>query len=281
MRLSPLKSYVPFFLLVVVLTILFFTLIPEHLRPASNPGRVRAILGALLFGALVGMSEIASRYRDEPLKAVISPYGLIYEVLNGYISILALFLIFHFSDKFGPVAQDNLLAAITAGFGASVVMRTRIAVIKGADGREVSVGPDYVISIVLQMIDTNIDRWRAVRRQGILSENFERIRQLGEFSSAWRYLLASLLAFQNLDDARKKTLSDTYNDYQAQKLPDDIKRLGLGFLFLTLVGESNFGKVLDCAASLRSGSVGSSQDAPFTPASSSGSSASGSTGSPT
>lgn len=269
MNLSPLKSYVPFLLLVGILTILFFSLIPAELRPASDLYRVRAIFGALLFGSLVGVSEIASRYRDEPLKAVLSPYGLIYETLNGYISVLALFLIFHFKDKFGPVAGDNLLAAMTAGFGASAVMRTRIAVIKGADGKDVSFGPDYVISIVLQMIDTNIDRWRAVRRQGILSENFEQIRQLGEFSSAWRYLLASLLAFQNLDDARKKTLSDTYNDYLAQKLPDDIKRLGLGFLFLTLVGESNFGKVLECASNLQA-SVAASQN-PTSPPGSSGS----------
>jgi hypothetical protein len=264
MNLSSLRPYVPFLFLVAILTILFFNLIPAELRPASNAGRVRAIFGALLFGGLVGVAEIASRYRDEPLKAVLSPYGLIYETLNGYISVLALFLIYHFSDKFPAVANDNLLAAITAGFGATVVMRTRIAVIKGADGKDVSVGPDYVIGIVLQMIDTNIDRWRAVRRQNILSDNFQKIRQLGEFSSAWRYLLASLLAFQNLDDARKKTLSDTYNDYLAQDLPDDIKRLGLGFLFLTLVGESNFGKVLECANRLQAG-VAAGQNPPPPP----------------
>jgi len=41
----------------------------------------------------VGLAEIASRYRDEPLKAVGSPYGLVYLFLNGYLSMLAFLLI--------------------------------------------------------------------------------------------------------------------------------------------------------------------------------------------
>ncbi len=76
-------------------------------------------------------------------------------------------------------------------------------------------------------------------------------------SQCWPFLLilllASLLAFQNLDDAQKKTLSDTYNDYQAQAtLPDAIKQLALGFIFLTLVGEAHFGAVLENAKTLSS-----------------------------
>lgn len=132
----------------------------RRLLTDSDLNKGRALVAAFMFGALVGLAEIASRYRDEPLKAVDSPYGLVYLFLNGYLSMLAFLLIL---------------------------------------------------------------------------------------------LLASLLAFQNLDDAQKKTLSDTYDDYQAQAtLPDAIKQLALGFIFLTLVGEAHFGAVLENAKTLSS-----------------------------
>ena len=244
------KQYYPFLLLVLALLLLSFMLIPDNILGA-NAGRVRAVYAALIFGTLVGVAEIASRYRDEPLKAVLSPFGLIYEALNGFLSVLAIFLIFYYETRFETVASDPLLAALTAGFGAAVVMRTRIAVLKSPDGSDIAVGPDQVITTLLQVVDTNIDRWRAVRRQIILRNSFDRLRDLGEFEEAWTYLGASMLAFQNLDDVQRKALNETYNDYKARQQPDDIKRLGVGFIFLTLVGETNFDKVLECAAQIR------------------------------
>ncbi len=182
-----------------------------------------------------------------------SPYGLVYLFLNGYLSMLAFLLILEFPSTFGTLSNNMFLTALAAGFGAMVVMRARVAVIKSSDGKEESIGPDYVLKIILRTIDLKIDRWRAAHRQQILGENLDKIKALGDFQTAWKYLLASLLAFQNLDDAQKKTLSDTYNDYQAQaNLPDAIKQLALGFIFLTLVGEAHFGAVLENAKTLSS-----------------------------
>jgi len=267
---SPLKrvanwigEWGPLILLFAFLVVASVTLIPRDIW-TLNPNRIRAVVAAFLFGGLVGVSEIASRYRDEPLKSVMSPYGLIYCLLNGYIAVLAFFLIVNFPGTFGSLAKNDFLAAVAAGFGSTIVMRSRIVIIKTADGNEESVGPDYVIKIVLQIIDTNIDRWRAIRRQEILGKNLAAIKKLGDFSTAWLYLSASLFAFQNLDDARKKILRDTYNDYQAQGAgSEDIKRLGLGFIFLTLVGESNFSAVLENAANLSAdASITSAQNIP-------------------
>ena len=249
MRFLTLK-YLPFTGLLLFLLAVYFILIPESIR-CCDPGRYRAIVASFLLGALMGSSEIASRYRDEPLKAIRSPFGLTYVVINGFISILALFFIFHFSSFFGTAAQDNLKVTLLAGFGAAAVMRTRVVSIKGRSGEDISVGPDYVINILMGVINTGIDRWRAVRREEILKTHYANLIKLGDFATAWSYLLASLLAFQNLDEAVKKNLIDTYNEYQATKYPDDIKRLGLGFLFLTLVGESNFGKVLESAVAIK------------------------------
>lgn len=241
------KSYMFFFMLAAFVVISSLLLIPDILTSGKN--EVRAIVAAFIFGSLVGLSEIASRYRDEPLKASGSPYGLIYLFLNGYLSMLAFLIIRKFPDSFGALSKNMFAATILAGFGSSVVMRARIAVVKTPDGKEESIGPDYVFKIILRTVDQQIDRWRAARRQRIVSTHRAQLAAFGDFQTAWKYLFASLLAFQNLDDVQKSALNDTYNDYQAQKdVPDAIKQLALGFIFLTLVGEVHFSTVLGNAS---------------------------------
>ena len=38
---------------------------------------------AFAMGAAVGAAELSSRYRDEPLQALLSPFGLLYVTING------------------------------------------------------------------------------------------------------------------------------------------------------------------------------------------------------
>jgi hypothetical protein len=230
-------------------------------------GSWRAVTVAFLCGALVGASEIVSRYRDEPLGALLrSPFGPIYVVVNGYLSFLAALLILRYPDRFAGVAADQLLVGLTAGFGATVVMRTRLAVIRGPDGKDISIGPDAVISGMLQLIDANIDRYRAARRQALVVRYMPQMRKFGSFPMAARYLLAALLAFQHLDDALKTQLNGIVKDYETQALPADIKYLALGFVFLTVVGDQHYAAVLDHAVQLLGAPASDATGAPPTPA---------------
>jgi hypothetical protein len=75
-----------------------------------------------------------------------------------------------------------------------------------------------------------------------LAERFKTFRLVAD------YLLASLFAFQNLDEERKKQLQDIFSEYDnRQQIPDDIKYLAMGFVFLTVVGENQFADVLSKA----------------------------------
>lgn len=224
---------------------LFYFITPDILIP-----HIRPALLAFLLGSILGMAEIISRYRDEPLKAMRSSYGFFYILFNGIISFLGFFLILRYPDVFG-VANDRLKTAFVAGFGAMVVMRSRIAVIKGPDNKEISIGPDYAVNAFLQLIDTNIDRFRAARRQEIVIANLSNIRSFGSFDEAAKYLFASLLAFQHLDDALKSQLNAIVSEYDKQILPIDIKYLAIGFVFLTIVGEKHYASVLKNAVQLR------------------------------
>jgi hypothetical protein len=238
----------PYFALALVgllLVPIYLFLVPPELY--AEPNSVRALVLAFLCGGAVGMTEISSRYRDEQMKAILSPDGLVYILCNGAISTFALVLIFHFRDTLEvlKVFKDNTLgAAIVAGFGASAIMRTRIAVIKGADNKDISIGPDIVINLLLAMIDRRIDRWRASQRQGIIARHIDRLKELGTVDEASKYLLASLISFQNLSEPEKKELSDTIRGNKELGYSQNIQLAAMGYLFLTVVGEENFDSVL-------------------------------------
>jgi hypothetical protein len=183
----------------------------------------------------------------------LSPDGLVYVIFNGAISSFALILIFHFRDTIPAFSafKSNLLAAIAAGFGATAIMRTRLAVIKGSDNKEISIGPDIVINLLLSMIDRRIDRWRAARRQQIVADHFIALKSLGSIDQTSQYLFASLLAFQNLGDAEKQQFTDTI-EANKKKISDiNIQFQALGFLFLTAVGEENFESALEEAKKIQ------------------------------
>ena len=174
-----------------------------------------------------------------------------YVLINGMLGVFALAIIVRYPEKFSfPAGQPvpMFLGALLAGFGSLAVMRTRLMVLKGADNKEISVGPDLVIKTLMQMVDQYVDRERAANRLDIVTKNLGNLKTLAlkfqTFRKVADYLLASLLAFQNLDEERKKQLKDVFSEYDKQTVPDDIKYLAMGFVFLTLVGENQFQEVL-------------------------------------
>lgn len=238
---------------------IYFLLIPWHYYSDHWATNARALGLAFLCGAIVGVTEIASRYRDEQVKAITSPDGLVYILFNGAISTFALILIWYFRENpaFAFVKNNPLGAAIAAGFGATAIMRTRLAVIKGSDNKDVSIGPDIVLSLLMTMIDRRIDRWRSLRRQRLIVQYFNDLRALGSIDDASEYLLASLISFQNISEADKKELNDQVQQNKAAKVRDPYIRLTtLGYIFLTIAGEENFDQVLKAAKILQDQKTG-------------------------
>jgi hypothetical protein len=238
----------------ICLVPIYLWLIPWHYYTDQWAVNARALGLAFLCGALVGLTEIASRYRDEQVKAITSPDGLVYILFNGAISTFALILVWHFADNpaFTVLKNNPLGAAIAAGFGATAIMRTRIAVIKGSDNKDVSIGPDIVLSLLMTMIDRRIDRWRSLRRQRIIAQSFSDLRALGSIDDASEYLLGSLVSFQNISETERKEVNDQIERNKTAKVRDPyIKLTTLGYIFLTVVGEENFDQVLKEAINLQ------------------------------
>jgi hypothetical protein len=104
----------------------------------------------------------------------------------------------------------------------------------------------------MTMIDRRIDRWRSLRRQTIIANHFDDLRELGSIDDASEYLLGSLISFQNISENDKKEVNDQINQNKAAKVRDPYIRLTtLGYIFLTVAGEENFDQVLKEAKNLQ------------------------------
>jgi len=199
---------------------------------------------SFLFGAIVGLSEILSRYRDEPLLAAGHLSGSMYVCLNGVISLLAFVVLRTYSQQIFPALKDDyFLTAVVSGFGAMAVFRSKFFTFHSADGKDYPIGPAIVLDTILKTIDSKIDRRRATERQ---EQVFESMSNCHDFENVANYFLASLSSFQNLSQEDKAEVRDVVDDYRALKdWPDTLKCMGLGFAFLNISGEENYVLVMD------------------------------------
>ena len=195
------------------------------------------------FGASVGASEILSRNRDEPFLAVVSPPGLYYLAVNAGISIIAFYLLHHFSDSIMPgVMKDPLLASVAAGFGAMIVMRARILNFKN-DGGEAT-GPDSVISNFLTSINMQIVRYRASQRQRTV---YFETQKVIDPRTAPDFLLTFLISYQDLTNEERAIIGgEIKRIYQDSELGSArLKFMAVAFGLLNVVGQKNFRALME------------------------------------
>ena len=209
---------------------------------AKEPFWLKALLPAVLtafFGCLLGASEIISRYRDEPMKAVFNVYGATYLVTNASISLAAFMLLARYHDTLVPSAvprNDGILMAIVAGFGAMVILRSKLFLYHSGDGKEIPIGPDLVADRMLKVIDRKIDRQRAAARELLVFDLMHKYTKYGVTSEFFRISLGS---FQNLSEEEKVDYKQKAEQLEKLPLSETLKVMALGFLFLDLSGEAN------------------------------------------
>lgn len=217
--------------------------IPEPVRAFFAVHHVYLLL-TVIFGALVGASEITSRYRDEPFLAIVSLPGRVYITFNGLVSASSYFLLIHYKDKIFPgLGQDLLLTSMAAGFGSMVIMRSKLFNFKTENGESYSVGPDAIVSTLLSTVDRNIDRYRSFDRQALVYKETTRI---GKPSEAPVFLRTFLASYQNLSDREKTELNKTIDDIlKRTDLDDNLKLMAISFGFLNISGDANFKALME------------------------------------
>lgn len=240
----------PFITLFIVLagaTWIAWVIARRYGVPLQAPESIRSFLAqhytylilSMVFGGLVGASEIASRYRDEPFLAIVSLPGRVYLVFNAVISAFAYFLLQHYKDRIFPgLGNDLLLASVIGGFGAMVVLRSKLFSFKTESGETFSVGPDAAVSTLLSTVDRNIDRYRSFDRQALV---FKETTRIGNPKEAPVFLRTFLASYQNLSDNEKKQLNEAIDRIiERTDLDDRVKLMAISFGFLNISGDANF-----------------------------------------
>lgn len=197
------------------------------------------LLLTIILGAMVGASEIMSRYRDEPFRAIFSPPGRVYMLLNGLISAAAYLLLLKYRNAVLPaLSDDNLMTSVVAGFGAMMFMRSKLFSFRTEGGESFSVGPDAVLSTFLSSVNRRVDRFLSDIRQEIVYQEAVTILKPED---APKFLEIYLTAYQNIPADEKKGLAE---DMQAvlnrTDLDPKLKLMAISFGFMNIGGYRNF-----------------------------------------
>ena len=154
-------------ILLAILGIVLLGIFVGHVTTNSTNAIVAfAAAASFLFGVSVGLSEILSHYRDEPLLATATPFGMAYLILNGLLSLAAFVVLRKYPTQIFPAVKDDyFLTAVIAGFGAMAVFRSKLFTYRTDDGKDIAIGPSIVLETIFKTIDAKIDRSRATSRQ--------------------------------------------------------------------------------------------------------------------
>ncbi len=197
-----------------------------------------ACLAACLFGASVGLVELLARYRDNPLAAVRTVWGLLYITINAVVA-TAVFMLLFTQRLPMPVnlfaeAHLALNAAFIGGFGGMAVLRGSIANIRFRE-RTFQAGPALVLQVILDALDRACDRERGRRRSEIVQDVME-----GVVYSRARALLpqVAMTVLQNLTLEEKSAFVAEVENIERDTNRTDTSRLHeLGLLLMNVVGE--------------------------------------------
>lgn len=189
-------------------------------------------LVAALLGALVGGTELVSRYRDAPQSALFSRPAWLYILLNVAASALALWLARVYGwtfDATGP--SQRWTQVFVAGIGAMALFRTSLTVRAG--DHDVAVGPGSLLQTLRDAADREVDRARAHARNIAVASLLQGV----DFEKASKTLVPYCLALmQNVSDAEQKGLIDAVETLAGGPMDNAIKGRILGLHLMKVVG---------------------------------------------
>jgi hypothetical protein len=218
--------------------------VPVSWPPHSLKLRCLAAAG---IGGAVGFAELVSRYRDEPWRSAATWPGVFFIGLNAVAALLALLLMEHFRAELNAPA-DGVARVLIAGFGAMVILRSKLLTVRQADGTDIAVGPALALDSLLAAVNRDIDRGRAARRHRLVTGCAEEIARY-DFDTAVNFLRPSILAFQSLDPAERSALNESLtvlrNDQEIRAQPVATRYKYFFFDLLTTCGERTFLSIYD------------------------------------
>ena len=192
-----------------------------------------------IFGAGIGATELLSRYKDAPFKALRGVSALIYVGLNLVASIATLWLMRLFGVTFGidPVVDAERLRwaqVFAAGFSAMVLLRSSIFSLNIGE-QNISIGPSSLLDALLNVLDREVDRKRAQER----AQSVLRIMEGISFTKAKVQLpVVAFALMQNVSrDEQDRVVNNVFGLERQEGVSDRAKAQALGLELMDIVGE--------------------------------------------
>ena len=188
---------------------------------------------------LAGASELVSRYRDKPHKAVLTGPGFFYLFINVTGALLAYYLIHDvFALDFGLTDQQGVKLEVyrilLAGLGSLAFFRSSLFTVRVGES-DVAVGPAGILQIFLNAADRAVDRARAEDRAVYVSQTMRNI----DFSKAMMSLPPFCFQLmQNVTAEEQAQIGSSIRELAQTTVDDKVKALILGLSLLNVVGES-------------------------------------------
>jgi hypothetical protein len=207
--------------------------------------------GVAVLGALFGLGELVSRYRDEPRRAAMVLPSYLYLAINAGIAISALALMRGFgwdvSVGGGTASSAHLAQVLVAGLGGMAFLRTSLFTAR-IGGHDVGIGPSVIAQSLLKATDAAVDRRRGLARDIAIRAVMSGV----SFEKAYQLLPSYCLALmQNLAQEDQSALGHQIEAIAHMNATDAAKSRLLGLALMNAVGE----EILIAAVKSLSGEV--------------------------
>ena len=207
----------------------------------ENTLNILGYTAVFAIGAIVGATELMSRYPDSPFRAVRNTFGLSYLLVNALGAIAALYLIEQFHWDFGlGSGQDmaikvQLVQWMAAAFGAMSVLRSSLFNVRLGD-KDLGVGPAAVLQVLLNAADRQVDRMRAEERSQAVKDAMKGIDSFAQIKIALPTHCMALM--QNVSSDEEKRIRQVADNIEQLDIADCLKVLNLGLVLMNIVGDA-------------------------------------------
>jgi hypothetical protein len=196
-------------------------------------------------GALLGLCELLSRYRDEPIRAIVNVSAGAYIVINAAAGLLALLLLNVWKVDFGLTADDavklRVMLILAAGLGAMAFFRSSFFTFRIGD-KDVPLGLGLIMQVLLDVTDRAVDRGRATPRAVAVTEIMKGI----DFSKANLALPSYCFALmQNVSKDEQSAIGQQVTALATSNMSNPIRAYLLGLILLNVVGETVLRAAID------------------------------------
>lgn len=108
--------------------------------------------------------------------------------------------------------------------------------------KDVAIGPAYVVDKFLEVLDSQIDRERALKRTDLVKE----VMKDRDYSHIVPYYAKVFIvsSLQNLSSDQREQLARNISEIEST-IPEQCRAYALGFMILAHVGEANFATMFD------------------------------------